>query len=257
MISIIIPFYNAEPWIMRCANSLSTQHGEFEFIFVNDASTDHGADIIEEYDSRFVLIDNENKKGVSGARNTGIEHAQGEYIAFLDADDYMLPDANKIFEKAIAEDDRANIYQFNHYRYYKKIDRTKFKYINDAGVYTTDKLPRIWFGIWNKLFRTDFVRDVRFNEKLNYGEDGLFILACLAKDNYIYHAARMDATVVHCFCNDQSLSKTKDEGKLFKYIRELEFFTKKQKDPAIRQACCRILSDEWKSSKFMELIGHA
>ena len=88
MISVIIPYKDAERFISRCANSLIVQDGDFEFIFVNDNFQDGGYD---EYtlkkdfdDKRIVMLNNEHAHGVSGARNTGIEHARGEWLTFLD-----------------------------------------------------------------------------------------------------------------------------------------------------------------------------
>lgn len=254
MISVIVPFKDAAPWLPKCVNSLRQQAGDFEFLFVNDGSTD-GGDTLIPFDDRFILIDNEHKPGVSGARNTGIDHATGEWITFLDADDFMLPNAYKIFMRAVRDDERANIHQFNHRRYYALSDKTAFKYANDGGVYSLEHLPKVWFGIWNKLYRADFLNDVYFNEKLIYGEDGLFVLACLVKDNYIHHALREAATVTHCFVNKNSLSKHRDEKLLFKYVREMESFLRKQKDPIVRQTICQIMSDEWKSKRFMQIIG--
>ena len=88
MISIIVPFKNAAPWIKRCADSLMAQDGSFEVIFVNDGSEDGSDDIVAEYaGDKFFLVDNEDMRGVSGARNTGLKYAQGDWITFLDADD--------------------------------------------------------------------------------------------------------------------------------------------------------------------------
>ena len=257
MISIIVPFYNAEPWIRRCANSLSAQTGDFEFVFVDDGSTDHGADIIREYGYQFKLIDNEHKKGVSGARNTGIERAIGEWVTFVDADDELLPGAYDTFISVIAEDERANMHQLNHKRYYPSIDRLAFKYLNKGGVYTVDNLPKMWFGVWNKLYRREFLEDVRFNEKIQYGEDGLFILECLAKDNYLHHAEKNEVAYKHRFDNKNSLSHVKKEKDLFKYYHELENFIKRQKDPAFRVAGCKILAERWGSKNTARIIGHA
>ena len=254
MISVIVPFKDAEPWIKTCADSLHKQDGDFEFLFIDDGGADNSRGIIEGYDDpRIILSDNMRGKGVSGARNTGIELAAGEWVTFLDADDEMLPEAYKAFEDAIGFG--CNICQFNHLRYYPTINKTAFKYINEGGGYSAQNLPKIWFGVWNKIYKADFVKGVRFNEKLNYGEDGLFILECLAKDNYIHHAPREVKTVRHNFVNPKSLSKHQSEALLFKYIRAMESFVRKQDDPIIRQAVCRIMSDEWKSKRFMEIIG--
>ena len=120
-ISVIIPFWNSEKWIGRCCESLLKQKGDFEFLFIDDKSTDRGRDVVLSYcnkDPRFRLIANAYGKGVSGARNTGLQVAEGEWITFLDADDEYLDDAYETFMKVIAADSRANIHQMNHLRYY-------------------------------------------------------------------------------------------------------------------------------------------
>ena len=123
--SVIVPYWNAEPWLGRCCESLTRQAGDFDFILVNDSSTDNSEAIANEYanrDQRFVLMDNERTKGVSGARNTGIVHARTEWLTFLDADDELLDDAHHTFTKVIATDKTARFFQLNHLRYYSRID---------------------------------------------------------------------------------------------------------------------------------------
>ena len=256
VISVIIPFYNSAEWLGRCVDSLK-QEGDFEFIFVDDKSTDGGADIIKGVkDERFKLITNEHKKGVSGARNTGIEHATGDWITFLDADDEFLPNAYDTLTMVIRADERANIHQMNHLRYYHKIDKTALKYINDRGSYSTDNLPEYWFAVWNKVYKRELIKDLRFNEKLQYGEDLMFVLDCLAADDYIHHASRRVVSLKRNFDNKESLSRNKKEADVWKYIRELENYLKKQENPKIRKTICTVLSDDWKSKRVLELIGH-
>ncbi|WP_171045649.1 glycosyltransferase family 2 protein [Pseudoalteromonas rubra] len=91
-ISIVIPLYNKEKYIERCLKSIRKQvYQDFEIIIVNDGSTDGSADIVRKLAlSNLTLIDQKNS-GVSAARNTGIAHANGEWIAFIDADDYWEP----------------------------------------------------------------------------------------------------------------------------------------------------------------------
>lgn len=95
-ISVIVPVYNADEWLHDALASLQAQsYTDFEVILVNDGSTDESAAICRKYcdlDPRFKLIDQSNA-GVSAARNTGIDHARGEWIAFMDADDIMPADA--------------------------------------------------------------------------------------------------------------------------------------------------------------------
>lgn len=92
LVSIIIPCYNAEEYVLRCAQSIKNQtYTQFEAIFVDDGSTDdtaHILDVICSTERRFNIIHQENQ-GVSSARNTGLKFARGEYIAFVDADDWV------------------------------------------------------------------------------------------------------------------------------------------------------------------------
>lgn len=241
MISVIIPFKDSAAWLRRCLNSLITQQGDFEFIFVNDGSNDDGQLAIYDYqkiDDRIRLVDNFNGPGVSGARNTGIELSAGEYITFLDADDELLPEAYKTFMSVLTVD--ANIYQFNHLRYYTKTDKLALKYTNDGGFFTLPKLPVHWFGVWNKLFNAGFIKDndIRFDESLQYGEDGLFILECLKADGRIYHAAKSRTTVKHRFDNKESLSKIKTLPDIIKHVRKYEEILLTDADPKLKRAIC-------------------
>ena len=144
MISVIIPYWNAEKWLERCLKSLRRQEGDFEFLLVNDMNTDGGPEIASRYaagDGRFVLLDNEHDKGVSGARNTGIDYARGEWITFLDADDEMLPDAFRILSMVARSNKDANIFQMNHKRYYTALDKTAMKYTNERKLFVAPDLP--------------------------------------------------------------------------------------------------------------------
>lgn len=250
MISVIIPYRDTEPWIGRCADSLRVQEGDFEFIFVNDNSEDESeaaARAAAGDDARFVFVDNDHVPGVSGARNTGLDHAAGEWVTFLDADDEMLENAYATYTSVIQADPEANIYQMNHMRYYTKIDNLVLKYANNAGVYHASHLPKMWFGVWNKIYKRAFLRYVRFKEGLQYGEDGLFILECLARDGSIHHARRDAVAVKHRFDNPRSLSKSKTRQRYIDYVHALEDFIMECKDTEIRIAVCDILSEHWGS----------
>ena len=252
MISVIVPFWNAEEYIGRCIDSLN-QPGDFEFIFVDDFSTDSGADRFSAPDERFRLISNERTKGVSGARNTGIDHASGEWITFLDVDDEWLPGAYQAFKGTITSDERANIHQFNHIRYYTKLGKQAVKYANGTGVYSSAKMPQCWFGVWNKLFRREFLT-ITFDEHLRYGEDGLFVLECLALDDYIHHAHRNCYVVKHRFDNPQSLSKTKREEDIFDYWHALERFIRSQTSPQLKRTVCGFMSEQWATEHLLKII---
>ena len=242
--SVIIPFYNSAIWLERCVQSV-LQDGNFEFIFVNDRSTDGGEKIIECYsDPRIKLIDNEHAKGVSGARNTGIEHSTGDWITFLDADDEMLPNAYETFE-SVPKD--ANIIQLQHLRHYVT-GETVNKYPHEEGEYDLTELPPMWCMVWNKLYRASFLKGVRFLEGMQYGEDEVFNLECLCKDNRIVCVEQL-MTLRH-FNNLHSLSKTKGREGLIKQARVLEDFLMRCDNPKARLAVCRTLSEHWGSEVY-------
>lgn len=241
--SVIVPYWNAEPWLRRCLESLTTQAGNFEFLLVNDGSTDGGESIAEEYaenDSRFVLLNNERGKGVSGARNTGLDHASGEWVTFLDADDEMLPNAWRTFFKALNKE--ANIIQLSHKRMRDNIERTAGSM---EGRYTLPNIPDYWFGVWNKLFRAEFVKDIRFDEGLQYGEDGLFVLECFRRDGRLYHADRTLTTTRHRFDNKQSLSHAKTAEHVIEQCHAYEAFMKRQNDPALKLVVAKEMVKLW------------
>lgn len=256
MISVIVPYKDAELYLGRCLQSLADQDGEFEFIVVNDGSTDGSLQIAEAYskkDSRFVLLDNERGPGVSGARNTGLDHARGEWITFLDSDDEFLPGAYRILTSVLRRE--ANVYQFNHVRFIARKNREIRKYQNQRGVYTSAKLPEAWFGVWNKLFRAEFVQDVRFDERTQFGEDGLFVLECLAKDDRILHADFNKRVCKHNLENKESLSHIKTGDDLLKQAHLYEEFMLRQKDPQIRLAVCNELSILWAHKRMKDAFG--
>jgi glycosyltransferase involved in cell wall biosynthesis len=96
LISVIVPVYNVEPYLCRCLDSLLAQTviAEMEIILVDDGSTDGSGDICDSYASHYANINvvHQRNMGLSGARNSGIDIACGEYIGYVDSDDYVLPD---------------------------------------------------------------------------------------------------------------------------------------------------------------------
>ena len=110
-ISIIIPIYKAEHYIERCLKSVATQEGigiayHLECILVDDCSPDNSMSIAKEvikpYDNiDFIFLQHEATRGCSVARNTGLEYATGEYVMFIDSDDYLLPNSLKVFSDEI------------------------------------------------------------------------------------------------------------------------------------------------------------
>lgn len=247
MISVIVPYWNSEQWIGRCVRSMKTNDGDFQFIMVNDHSDDKGEQVARDAaagDERFLFIDNRNMRGPSGARNAGIEVAAGEWITFIDADDEMLPDAYRVYADEIRQAE-ANIHQLNHLRYYTATGKTRMKYGNDGGWYKIKEPPELWCGVWNKIFRAEFLQEIRFDESLSYGEDGMFVLECLARDGRIHHGSRHMVAVLHRFDNKQSLSHIKTVDDLILQAHRYEKFMLRQTDPEIKLMVCREIAKIW------------
>ena len=99
LVSVIIPVYNAQKYIVECIDSVLTQtHTNLEVIIVNDGSTDHTLHLINHYKDERILIVNQENKGCSNAKNTGLLHSNGAFIQYLDADDILSTAARSIAE---------------------------------------------------------------------------------------------------------------------------------------------------------------
>lgn len=256
MISVIVPYKDSENWIGRCFQSLHGQRGDFEFIFVNDHSTDRGKELLTVYvngDDRFLLLDNQRAAGVSGARNTGLSVAHGEWVTFLDSDDEMLPDAWAKFSRAIETE--ADMHQFNHIRHYNvrpvyNVNRSR--YDNPPGIYSIRNLPQVWFGVWNKLYKHELLDGIRFDEAMQYGEDLILNLECLAKSGEIHHADT--ATVRHNVENMESLSHIRSDADLIKELKALEDYIIRHKDRQLRELAYSLIEERIARSWYRRTI---
>lgn len=187
-VSVIIPVYNCEKYISECIESLISQTlKECEFIFVNDGSTDKSKEVIEGYaknDSRIKIINQENR-GVSVARNIGLENAVGEYIGFVDADDYIDKDMYKklyyiIVEKKIDLVISNFEQELDGKKIINKLDITTNSILNKDEI-INKILPQFLQHeklntVCNKLFKAEIIKDfnIKFPNRVSLGEDGLF-----------------------------------------------------------------------------------
>lgn len=196
-VSVIIPCFNATKWLPKCFMSLVQQTigiGELELIFVNDASTDDGATwaMLQEFERAFpesiIIIDLPGNRRQGGARNEALLYASGEYIAFVDADDWV---ELNLYECAYgrAKETNADIIQFNHNFYFEQVGvvPTKTEMANEVIVITNDDDRRkmllsekITYGCWNKLYRREMVMETgaKYAEHVIY-EEPLFVYPLL------------------------------------------------------------------------------
>ena len=202
MVSIVVPIYNAEQYLRRCVDSiLNQEYTDFELLLVNDGSTDASGDICEEYgdqDPRVIVIQKENT-GVSDSRNQALDRARGKYLQFLDSDDWITPDATRLFVRA-AEEYGCDMVISDFYRVVGERLSTKGD-IEEEGVLTREEFAAhmmenpadFYYGVlWNKLYRRDIVEEhnLRMDTDINWCEDFMFNLEYIryAKVFYALHA---------------------------------------------------------------------
>ena len=178
MISVIVPIYNVEKYLPTCIESILNQtYKDLEILLVDDGSTDNSGRICDKYakqDNRCIVIHQQNK-GVSETRNTGLNLAKGEYISFIDGDDYIHPQMLEVLHKTLLKGD----YDFSMVLYKEVYTKEKFPTISNY-VYqeiTQDQLiynlynsslkeniyPEINFHVvWNKLYKKSFIGTLSF-----------------------------------------------------------------------------------------------
>ena len=135
LISIIVPIYNVENYLRQCLDSIVSQtYQNFECLLINDGSSDNSADICREYiekDSRFRYFEKENV-GVSSARNLGIERSKGQYITFIDSDDWVDSEYLEVLYRALIEE-KADI-AITTYKQFNMDDNCYYVYSYQRGM---------------------------------------------------------------------------------------------------------------------------
>lgn len=194
-VSIIIPSYNSEKHISKCLDTIFSQtHDDLEVILVDDCSTDKSYDIMKSYKEkeprRLKLVRNPENKGAASSRNVGLDIAEGEYIGFIDSDDYIPLDAIKKIHDAlekndtdIARIDRKIVLNGHDVSFLgRKIDVKEDTIIvpKKDNSYLTTETPTVT----NKMFRREFIGDRKFPDGLKW-EDYPFIIPLLYKANGI------------------------------------------------------------------------
>lgn len=216
MISIIIPVYNAASYLDKCIESILHQkYKDFELLLINDGSTDNSGDICDAFalkDNRISVFHQQNQ-GVSAARNLGIEQAKGEWLQFIDSDDwiendFLLNNVSRISQKkdfvvsGYKIDECIKQYEFH-------LEECSFEEDKFLGgikyIYKRDCLGMNW----NKLFHRETIisNNIRFNPNLNYGEDELFVLEYLKYVNKIVTSSCCGYHYVQYNNTTSSLSK--------------------------------------------------
>lgn len=194
--SIIIPVYNVENFLCECLNSVINQkNSDFEILLINDGSTDSSGIICNEYaknDARIKVFHLVNR-GVSFARNVGLEKASGKWILFLDSDDWISLEA-LLYLSNITENEPVEMVQFSFIKVYEA--KEEHFMLKKDGLFTDiaayDASNNYHVGICGFLIKSQIISEykITFSENIKYAEDQEFILKCIYYSNSIFCSTR-------------------------------------------------------------------
>lgn len=227
-ISIIVPVYNVEKYVEKCIQSLINQsYKNIEIILVDDGSNDRSNKIIDEYakvDSRILTIHQRNK-GVSAARNAGLKVATGEYVGFVDPDDYVDYQMYETMLKKI-ELNMSDLAVCGFSKVTELSDKEEIFEIKDE-LLSPKKCVEDLFdfrggyaikpSVWNKLFRRDKIGDLKFDENIGISEDLKFVVQYILKCNSIVYVKQAFYKNLQ---RDGSITRSK--GKAAQIIKTVE-----------------------------------
>lgn len=230
-VSVIVPIYNVEKYIQKCLESLVNQTlKEIQIILVNDGSKDNSGEIARKYEQKYkdkiVYLEKENG-GLSDARNYGIPYAQGEYIAFLDSDDYVELDTYERMYELANKDDSDMVECDFLWEYPNKIKK-------DIGqVYSNKKemLQKVRVVAWNKLIKRSILEklQIQFPKGLRY-EDVEFTYKLIP---YLEKVSFLKETCIHYIQRDNSIANSQNErtkeifnvlDNVIKYYKENNYY---------------------------------
>lgn len=232
-ISIIVPVYKVEQYIHKCIDSILQQTlTDIELILVNDGSPDNCGQICDEFarkDVRIKVIHKENG-GLSSARNSGLDIAKGEYVGFVDSDDWIEPDMYKLLYSLCEENncEIANISSFIHYK-----ERT----IRNGGhpliIHNkTEAMKTMLEGklydevVWTKLVKRDLLKNLRFKTGIVY-EDTAFTYQLIHKSNRIcsigipmYHYIKRENSTMDMAIKNIRIDSVKIYQEMYKFMNK-------------------------------------
>ena len=244
IISVIIPIYNAAKYLPKCLNSLLSQtFGDFEVICINDKSQDNSLDILKEFtqkDERIKVIDNEKNLGAALTRNVGIDRAEGKYIYFLDADDYI---DEKYLECMVEKIEQQNCDVVLNLSIISESNGvlTEYKHpfmpeIKEDGEYL-DKITTLNVApcfIWARIYRKSFLNehhlrfldihatdDVVFNAIVDMYLDKTFVFY---GENYHYIVNTTGVTGTAKSVDNRDFQHIKAHSMIYDYLKEHDKF---------------------------------
>lgn len=241
-VSIIIPVYNAQKYLGKLIECLSSQTlKEIEYIFVNDCSTDNSLNMICDFEKRnkdrVIIINLNENQGPGGSRNIGLNYARGEYIAFADSDDYMQSDMyEELYNKA--KEGNYDLVECGYYNERKNKNMMLWDKSMDGNVTFDNRVKMILLCgfLWSKLFK----RDIIFNSNIDFItkiqlEDVDFLSRIYLRVNkvgvlekYLYH-----------YRND--IDSVTNKGNKLGHISVNEIFTREYLNHMKQEKCYKVM----------------
>lgn len=267
-IAVIIPCYNAEQYISRCLDSILNQiYRDFEIVVIDDGSTDNTLNIVELYlrKNNCIKVIKKSNEGVSSARNMGINQVEGEFLTFVDADDYVEPNFLEELIK-VAENREIPFGNFN-----RLIDNQRIGEDNRIiGEYSTKQVVdylmsgKLYGCVWRCLFVTSIIREKNiYFEKIHFCEDILFLVRYLMNANF--RCRILKSTIYNYNCqNFNSVSKNQYSrkylngyidlpnqfAKIFKESNKISFYYQRKVNKEYAISVLRI----YRSTPYREFI---
>lgn len=244
LVSVIVPVYNVEDYVEKCINSITKQsYNNLEIILVNDGSTDNSQKICinhQKNDSRIIVINKKNG-GLSDARNTGIDIAKGDYLAFVDSDDYIHSDMIKtMISSSILE--QSDIVICGHFSVNKdeiseiRNDGEKYSYNSKEALIKILIDEEINSFAWDKIYKKELFKGLRYPLGRIF-EDTAFTYKLFEKANKI---TQLNNSYYYYLKRDESLTNVYNPKKY--YHNFLAFYERylfsKNNLPEVKLICC-------------------
>ena len=254
LVSVVVPFYNVEKYIPQCLDSIINQtYKNIEIICVDDCSQDNSFNIVKEYmkkDSRIKLFRHKKNKKLGGARNTGLKKSKGDYLLFIDSDDWIDKKCVEIVAQKLNEtkydtvwfkariwwENKKRIDDFWFYKYYDNYPEGNL-YLGE------NNLTNFPFYTWNKAYRRDFLINNKlfWNEHVYYEDIEFYYKMALTQpqtymiDKPLYYYRRRNDAISMVSTNDINMASDmyKETIKSYKYVKK-HIFAERYKNTFIR-----------------------